>query len=78
MIRVTGGHDVVAGKVKYFEYSGLSTDTKPVNGGTSLDGETIGIATGSLFIEVDTGDAYFFNEEGTSGSEWVKVGGGNE
>lgn len=53
---------------KYVEIACLSTDTKPVSG----------IITGSLAIEVDTGDAYLFNEEGTSGSEWVKVGGGNE
>lgn len=55
----------------YFEYSGLSTDTKPVGAP---------ISTGSLFLEVDKGDVYAYNEEGTSGSEWVKVaslGGGS-
>ena len=50
--------------VKYVEASGLSTETKP----------TKGIATGSVFIEVDTSDAYFFNEES---GEWIKAGGGN-
>ena len=53
---------------KYVEIACLSTDIKPVSG----------IITGSLAIEVDTGDAYLYNEEGTSGSEWVKVGGGDE
>lgn len=66
MIRVLESHDVITGQEKYFEYAGLSTDTKPT--------EDI-IATGSVFIEVDTGDVYFFNEEGSSDHEWVKVGG---
>lgn len=43
---------------------GLSTDTK----------ETANIANGSLFIEMDTGDAYFFDEENT---RWLKVDGSN-
>lgn len=38
--------------------AGLSTDDKP----------TAGIATGSDFTEVDTGDVYFYDEE----SDWVK------
>ena len=38
---------------------GLSTDSKP----------TSGLATGSSFVEVDTGDAYLLNE---SGPTWVK------
>ena len=37
-------------------YAGLSTDTKP----------TTGIVTGSIFIEVDTGDIYLYNEAETS------------
>jgi hypothetical protein len=55
----------------YFEYSGLSTDTKPVGAP---------ISTGSLFLEVDKGDVYAYNEEGASGSEWCKIaalGGGS-
>ena len=35
----------------YQELSGLSTDTKPT-----------GLATGSTFLEVDTGDVYVYNE----------------
>ena len=65
MIRVLESHDVITGQEKYFEYAGTSSDTKPT-------GDII--ATGSVFIEVDTGDVYFFNEDGASGSQWVKVG----
>lgn len=64
MIRTIDAHDVVVGECKYYEFAGLSTDTKP----------TEGVATGSVFVEVNTGDVYMFNEEGASGSKWVKVG----
>lgn len=43
--------------VLYAKIAGLSTDTKPT-----------GLAMGSEFLEVDTGDKYLYNE--TSG-EWV-------
>lgn len=42
------------------EYMGLSSDTKP----------TTAVATNSLFLELDTGDFYYFN-----GTTWAKVGG---
>lgn len=42
------------------EIACLSTDTKP----------TSGIATGSLALEVDTGDIYAYDEVGTS---WTKI-----
>lgn len=45
--------------VYHREMYGDSSETKP----------TESIATGSLFIEVDTGDAYFFNE---SSNTWIK------
>lgn len=45
-------------------YMGLSTETKP----------TEGLATGSLFIELDTGTVYYFNA-GTSA--WAVFGGGS-
>lgn len=48
--------------INYYEFSGLSTDTKP----------TSSIATGSVFIEVDTGAAFFFDEES---GEWIEAGG---
>ena len=41
------------------EYAGLSTDNKP----------TDGVATGAIFVEVDTGKVYFYNSED---SEWVE------
>lgn len=40
-----------------YEYKGLSTDEKPTNCGIN-----------SLFLELDTGDFYFFN-----GTEWGKI-----
>ena len=43
-------------------YYGLSTDSKP----------TTGVGNGSIFIEINTGKAYFFNAAGNS---WVEVGG---
>lgn len=41
------------------EYKGLSTDDKPTNAGVN-----------SLFLELDTGDFYYFD-----GEEWAKIGG---
>lgn len=46
---------------KYVELFGLSTDSKP----------TTGIVMGSVFVEVDTGKCYLFNEDA---SAWVEVG----
>ena len=43
-----------------FDFMGLSTDTKP----------TENIEVNSLFLELDTGDIYYF-----TGSAWAKVGG---
>lgn len=51
--------------INYFEFAGNSDDTKP----------TDSIATGSVFIEVDTGKVYLFNEDADAGSEWTEVGG---
>lgn len=45
----------------YFEYACLSTDTKPTGAP---------ICTGSLCLEVDTGDVYAYDE---AGGEWDKV-----
>ena len=53
---------------RYIEAAGLSTDSKP----------TANIITGSLFLEVNTGDIYAF-EEGDSPA-WDKIaalGGGS-
>lgn len=53
------------GKVTYLEAAGLSTDEKP----------TENIATGSSFIEVDTGKVYMYDEE--SGT-WYEFGAQSE
>lgn len=42
------------------EYAGLKDDVKP----------TDGVGVNDLFLELDTGDVYYFN-----GTEWAKVGG---
>ena len=49
----------------YIEAAGLSTDDKPI---TSL-------ATGSLFLEVDTGDVYAFDEVSTDWTQIAALGG---
>lgn len=61
MIRIINAHDVVTGSKKYIEYAGLSSDTKPT-------GDEI--ATGSTYLEVDTGDVYAWDE---TGSTWHKI-----
>ena len=66
MVRET--NQVYVGGYVYREYAGLSTDTKP----------TEDVTTGSLFLEVDTGDVYAYDE--TDSGEWNKIaslGGGN-
>jgi len=40
--------------VHYYDFAGLSTDTKPKSG----------VATGSTFIEVNTGKSYLYDESG--------------
>ena len=51
---------VLEGAVNYERLAGLSKDDKP----------TDGIATGSTFLEVDTGDVYAFDEVGGT---WAKI-----
>lgn len=46
------------------ELAGLSTDTKP----------TAGIVTGSIFLEVDTGDVYAFAEGDSPAWHKIKAG----
>ena len=79
MVRITDSHVVTSEELMYVDYSGLSTDEKPTVFGTVMnivDGErvvkTVAIATGSTFVEVDTGSVFFFDEESNS---WKKVGG---
>lgn len=47
---------IIDGNKTYIEAAGLSTDTKP--------GE--GIITGSVFIELDTGTLYIYDEENST------------
>lgn len=63
MITVENVQYIEAPEIGDFEFKGLSTDSKP----TSWKGSTI--ANNSLFLELDTGDVYYFN-----GSAWAKVG----
>ena len=52
--------------VRYLEMAGLSTDTKPVD---AVDA-TVVTATGSRFLEVDTGDEYAYDEDGAA---WHRI-----
>ena len=56
--------DIVSTNGNIVNYMGLSTEEKP----------TEGLATGSLFIELDTGKVYYFNADTTT---WAVFGGGN-
>ena len=62
MIRVISAKTMADKKILY-EIAGTSTDTKP-------DGKDI--CTGSFFIEVDTANVYFFDEDSET---WIKVSG---
>ena len=53
---------------KYVELACLSTDTKP----------TGGMVTGSLALEVNTGDIYAYDEVGESWSKITSLGGDEE
>lgn len=78
MVRITDSRVVTSEELMYVEYAGESTDEKPTVFGTVMNivnGErvekTVAIATGSVFIEVDTSNVYLFSEKEAS---WVKVG----
>lgn len=60
MVRITNETTYPANK-RYIEAWGLSTDSKP----------TTGIVTGSVFVEVNTGKVFLFNEDS---SAWVEQG----
>ena len=64
MITVNAMKNVVATTAADFEFKGLSTDEKPV--GTIGEQE---ISVNSLFLELDTGDFYYYN-----GETWTKIG----
>ena len=64
MVRLTNYQFINSGHI-YREFAGLSTDEKP----------TEKITTGSLFMEVDTGDIYAYDEEGEEWNKLVALGG---
>jgi hypothetical protein len=51
--------------VYYKELAGLHDDTKP----------TASLATGSIYLEVDTGDVYAYDEDGVQWSKIASLGG---
>ena len=65
MVRVTETKFIGKG-LRYVEFAGLSTDDKP----------TVKVATGSLFMEVDTGDVYAYDEENEEWNKVAELGGG--
>ena len=78
MVRTNDSRVIVSDKVVYAEFAGKSTDEKPTLFGRNIrivNGERVtvdvGLSTGSVFIEVDTGDVYLFDE---TDSSWKKVG----
>lgn len=62
MIRIIENKWNGYGDRHYIEAAGLSTDDKP----------TAGLVTGSLFLEVDTGAVYAFDE---TTDTWNPIGG---
>lgn len=66
MVRTISQHLVPSedGNLYYRELSGLHDDEKPS-----------GLSTGSVFVEVDTGDVYLYDEVD---EQWNKVGGSDE
>ena len=52
---------------KFIKWAGLSTETKPSSG----------IVTGSLALEMDTGDLYGFEETNSTWYKLAELGGGS-
>ena len=65
MVRVLYAR-IIEDKTNYIECACLHDDTKP----------TAGICTGSLALEVDTGDVYAFDEVGGEWDQIAALGGG--
>lgn len=65
MVRTLSAQRVESGEICY-EFAGTSNDVKPVRDD---------ICTGSSFLEVDTGDVFFYNEDAAAGEEWGRAGG---
>lgn len=58
-VRIRVDEPYLADDIHYIEAACLSTDTKPS-----------GVATGSLCLEVNTGDVYAYDE---TGAQWKKI-----
>lgn len=55
---------IIEGNKKYIEAAGLSTDSKP----------STNLVTGSLFLEVDSGKVYAFDETAVSPADpWNEI-----
>lgn len=65
MVRILKSQ-VIEGNISYIEAAGLSDDSKPEN-----------VATGSLFLEVDTGDVYAYAETEDDWFLIASLGGGS-
>ena len=65
MVRAIAKNQILGDKYYYY-FAGNSLDTKP---------SPTDALTGSVFLEVDTSDVYFWDEATT---EWLKAGGSNE
>lgn len=63
MVTIHAITNVDGDSTKSYEFCGLSTDEKP----TEVGGKPI--EANSLFLELDTGDFYYFD-----GEDWQKVG----
>ena len=60
----------MGGKTQY-DFYGTSSESKPTDADMANDNAD-DIAVGSTFLEVDTGDVYFYDEDAGT---WHKVGG---
>lgn len=58
MVRILNSPNYSFDHKAYVELAGLSADEKP----------TDGLVTGSIFVEVDTGKVFFFDED----SDWTE------
>ena len=63
-VRLIDYYEVTPGQF-FRAYAGKSTDNKPGNEGDVVQ------RTGNVFIEIDTGDTYFYDEET---EEWILPG----
>lgn len=66
MVRTTNVGVKLNGK-QYVEFAGLSTDTKPTDDF---------LATGCLFLEVNTGAVFAYDEAGEEWNQIAALGGG--